>query len=310
MSIQLLKSAFESIQHGTDWSLQLLRITTPRGGSTKYASRQITLEPANQLDSFVHSIAARYLGTDKWAISKRTSVMEYDGTTDSKIVYKLQSDHELISEEYEAFVCAVSTPDVEADSMTFTSAYVIKGSTIVGDEDLPIKLVSMQNPVTTLKHKYAFCRDSGKFQELNEKVLNLRPTVDIIVIGSTVYFLTMNGENLFNMERAYKAVCHTSIETVESTGLVSGIETFKAVAGSGHNPRRFVSFNSERLEALKNARTRKAMAKQFNIPLDADGKFDANVDGAAERIVKMLCNKGMVDPFKMAPVEVSGAKPW
>ena len=93
MSIQLLKSAFESIQHGTDWSLQLLRITTPRGGSTKYASRQITLEPANQLDSFVHSIAARYLGTATWAISKRTSVMEYDGTTDSKIVYKLQSDH-------------------------------------------------------------------------------------------------------------------------------------------------------------------------------------------------------------------------
>ena len=54
----------------------------------------------------------------------------------------------------------------------------------------------------------------------------------------------------------------------------------------------------------------KAMAKQFNIPLDADGNLDATVDGAAERIVKVLCNKGMVDPFKKAPVEVSGAKPW
>lgn len=310
MSIELLKSTFESIQHGTDWSLQLLRITTPRREGTKYASRQITLEPDTRLDSFVHAIAERYLGTDKWALSKRTSVMEYDGTTDAMTIYKLQSDHELIAGEYEAFVNAISNPDVEADSMTFTSAYVIKGSTIVGDEDTPVKLVSMQNPVTTLRHKFSFCRDSGKFKELDEKVLNLRPTLDIIVIGTTVYFLTMNGENLFNMERAYKAVCHTAIDTVESTGLISDIETFKSVAGSGHNPRRFVSFNNDRLEALKNAKTRKAMAKQFNIPLDADGKFDASVDGAAERIVKMLCNKGMVDPFKKAPVEVSGAKPW
>ena len=310
MSIELLKSAFESIQHGTDWSLQLLRITSSRRDGTKYASRQISLEPDTRLDAFVHDIADRYLGTEKGSLSKRTSVLEYDGTTDAMTVYKLQTDHELIAAEYAAFVSAISTPDVEADSMSFTSAYVIKGSTIIGDEDVPIKLVSMQNPVTTLKHKFAFRRDSGRFQELNEKVLNLRPTLDIIVIGSTVYFLTMNGENLFNMERAYKAVCHTSIETVEATGLVSGVETFKAVAGSGHNPRRFVSFNNERLEALKNDRTRKAMAKQFNIPLDVDGKFDATVEGVAERIVKMLCNKGMVDPFKKTPVEVSGAKPW
>lgn len=310
MSIELLKSTFESIPHGNDWSLQLLRITTSKRTGTKYASRQIILEPDTCLNAFVYDIARRYLGTEKGSLSKRSSVLEYDGTTDAMTVYKLETHHELIATEYKAFVNAISMPDVEADSMTFTSAYVIKGTTIVGDDDVPVKLVSMQNPITTLKHKFSCRRDNGKFKELDEKVLNLRPTLDIIVIGTTVYFLTMNGENLFNMERAYKAVCHTAIETVEATGLVVGIETFKTVAGGGHNPRRFVSFNHERLEALKDAETRSTMAKQFNISQDKEGRLDASADGAAERIIKMLCNKGMVDPFKKTPVEVSGSKPW
>ena len=53
------------------------------------------------------------------------------------------------------------------------------------------------------------------------------------------------------------------------------------------------------------------MSKQFNIPLDATGeKFDASVEGAAEKIVKLLCNKGMVDPFEKNAVEVDGARQW
>ena len=310
MSLEILKSAFESIQHGTDWSLQLLRITTSKREGTQYASRQIVLEPEDRLDSFVHGLAKRYLGAEKGSLSKYTSVTVYDGTTDGLTIYKLDSENALIAEEYERFVTAIGNPDVEADSMSFKSAYVIKGSTIVGDEDTPVKLVSIQNPITTLKHKFSPIRDNGKFKELDSQVLSLRPTLDVIVIGSTVYFLTMNGENLFHMERAYKAVCQRTINDIETSDMVGGFEIFKSVAGTGHNPRRFVAFDSERFEALKNTRTRKAMAKQFGIPLDADGKLDATVDGAAERIVKVLCNKGMVDPFKKAPVEVSGAKPW
>lgn len=112
------------------------------------------------------------------------------------------------------------------------------------------------------------------------------------------------------MARAYKYVCHDSVVEVEAAGFISGIDYFKSVAEAGHNPRRFVSFNRERFEALKNTNTRKAMAKQFVIPLDADNKFDATVDGASEKIVKLLFNKGMIDPFKKSPVEVTGAKQW
>lgn len=310
MSLELLKTAFEVISHSTDWSLQLLRITTYKKTGTQYASRQITLEPEGELDSFVKEITDIYLGTGKSALSKYTRVTDYDGTADGKTVYKLSSDNPLIATEFADFISAVADPDVEADSLTYTSAYVIKGSTIVNGEDTPIKLVSMQNPITTLKHKFFPGHDNGKFKGLSEKILSLKPTLDIVVIGTTVYFMTMNGENLFNMERAYRSVCHDVIARIETADMICGFDTFKTVAEAGHNPRRFVSFNSERFEALKNTRTRKAMAKQFDIPLDENGNLDATVEEAAERIVKVLCNKGMVDPFKKVAVEVSGARPW
>lgn len=310
MSIEKLKSAFQSIRHGTDWSLQLLRITISRRDGTKYASRQIILQPDDYLAEFVHGLAERYLGTEKGSLSKYSSVVEYDGTINGLTIYKLDRGNDLISEQFENFANAIGNPDVEADSMSFESAYVIKGSIFVGDEDTPIKLVSMQNPITTLKHKFSLIRDNGKFKKLDSQVLSLRSTWDVVVIGSTVYFLTMNGENLFHMERAYKSVCQSIINSIETADMVVGFDVFKSTATTGHNPRRFVAFNNERFEALKNTKTRKAMAKRFGIPLDADGKLDATVDGAAERIVKVLCNKGMVDPFKNAPVEVSSAKPW
>ena len=310
MSIELLKSAFESIQYTTDWSLQLLKITISKREGTRYASRQIILEPEGKLDCFVANLAKRYLGSEKGSLSKYIDLREYDGTADGMTIYKLEKDNTLISAEYTDFVAAISDPDVEADPIAFTSAYVIKGSTIVGDEDTPIRLVSMQKPITTFKNKYFLNTNNGNFREFDQNALNLRPTLEVVIIGTTVYFLNMNGENLFNMERAYKSVCHERIEEIEASDMIGGLMEFKAVAKSGHNPRKFVSFNYERFEALKNPETRREMAEQFGIPLDADGKLDATDEKAADHIVKVFCNKGMFDPFNKVPVEVSSSKPW
>lgn len=135
--------------------------------------------------------------------------------------------------------------------------------------------------------------------------------MDILVVGETIYFLTLAGENLFNMARSYKAVCHQKVEEVEQADIINGIETFKSAAETGHNPRRFIAFNESRLTALKKKNVRVAMARKFNIPLDADGdKFDATAEGATVKIVKLLCNKGMLDPFEKTAVEVDGARQW
>ena len=171
----------------------------------------------------------------------------------------------------------------------------------------PIKLISMQNPVTALKHK--FLRANGTFTEITDKVISLRTSIDVIIMEDTVYMLTLAGENLFNMERAYKAACTGKLVEIERCSIVTDFAAFSSVAGSGHNPRKFVSFNDAHLQKLKNARSRSKMAKKFNIPMDGE-LFDTTQPGATDKIVKLLCNRGMVDPFDDNPMEVAGSKKW
>ena len=51
------------------------------------------------------------------------------------------------------------------------------------------------------------------------------------------------------------------------------------------------------------------MAKKFSISLDGD-KFDSTKPDTADKIVKLLCDRGMVDPFDDNPKEVAGSKQW
>ena len=60
---------------------------------------------------------------------------------------------------------------------------------------------------------------------------------------------------------------------------------------------------------LNDADNRRKLSKKFKIPLDGD-KFDVSKNGAADKLVKLLCDRGMVDPFDETPMEVSSSKKW
>lgn len=312
MSIATIKNALENLKTCTTWSLQLLNIKVSQRNGIDYRSRQITLAPAGRLAELLDDISSIYLDTDKNSKNKLAQyrgVLTYDGTADAMTMYKLSTTSDLIAEAYSKLTQVIAGPDTESDPFEYKSAYILKGEIIVGGETKPIKLVSMQCPITTLKNKFSL--HNGTFQALTQQVIYLRSTIDVIILDNTVYFLTLSGEKLFDMERSYKTACRTRLEVVEQAGIIHGIEQFKAIAGSGHNPRRFIAFNPSRLEALKRKSKRQEIAKQFSIPLDASGsKFDATIEGASEKIVKLLCDKGMTDPFKNVPVEVDGARKW
>ena len=285
MSIQKITDIFQNLNNCTLWSLQLLNIVTTKKDGIGYSSREIELSPAERLTKLLEDIAEIYLNGKKKALSLYQDVREYDGTANSLTIYKMSTDNE------------------------YTSAYVIKGIINLDGEEVSVKMFSMQNPITTLKNKFA--HDKGRFYEISHQVLSLRPTIDVVVIGETVYFLTMAGENLFNMARSYKKVCQAKVDLIVKNDIVTDTEVFSGIAVSGHNPRRFVSFNEERLAALKKKAKRTSIAAKFSIPLDpASGKFDTTVEGASEKIVKLLCNKGMLDPFDNDAVEVDGARQW
>ena len=68
-----------------------------------------------------------------------------------------------------------------------------------------------------------------------------------------------------------------------------------------------MAFNDEHLKKLENSDDRRRLAEKFGLPL-LEGKFDTTQNGVSEKLVKLLCNKGMVDPFDDLPMEVSSPR--
>ena len=308
MTLGKLKAVFAALPNCTAWSLQLLKISASMQSGTSYTGREITLSPEGTLASFVSEISDRYINESNGVLASYHDITEYDGSTVDKVVYSLSRTNTLIADEYNTLMEAIANPDTELDPLEFKArAYVLRGIICIDNEEKAIKLISIQNPVTSLKHK--FLRANGTFTEITDKVISLRASIDVIIINDTVYMLTLAGENLFNMERAYKATCTMKLEEIEQCNIVTDFAAFSSVAGSGHNPRKFVSFNDSHLQKLKNSRSRAKMAKKFNIPMNGD-LFDTSQPGAADKIVKLLCDRGMVDPFDDNPMEVAGSKKW
>ena len=242
MSISKIKSVFENVATCDAWSLQLLQIKKSKRNGTTYCGREITLSPEGTLTNFLTEISDRYCSQEKGLEKMFESVTDYDGSIVDKTIYKLTTDNELISTEYPSFVEAIGNPDSEVDPLEFsTQAYLLKGVISICGEELSIKMISMQNPVTSLKHKFLCAY--GTFTEISDKVISLRTAIDVVIIENTVYMLTLAGENLFNMERAYKSVCEKQTTNIIDSNIINDAEAFSSIASCGHNPRKFVSFN-------------------------------------------------------------------
>lgn len=308
MSINKLKHVFENATQYKSWSIQLLRIATSKRNGTIYTGREIRLYPEDKISEFVSELSNIYTNSVKGILLSYTDVLEYDGTAMGNIVYRLSTDNELIRDEYDALIKAIAAPDNEINPLEFSAqAYILKGMIKIGDSKYSVKFISMQNPLVKLKHR--FINDGGTFKEISDKVLSLRQNIDVVILEDSVYMLTLAGEKLFNMERSYRAICENKIDQIIACDILSDADAFSRVAGTGHNPRRFISFKESRLEKLKDRNERRKMAEKFNIPI-ADDKFDTTQEGTAEKIVKLLCNKGMLDPFEDTPVEVAASKKW
>ncbi len=308
MSLQKIQAAFEQMNKSDAWSIQLLRIAPRKNTDTVYGAFSITLTPQGKLIEFISEIVAHYINSKNGILTTHTSVQNYDGTTDGQTIYKLHSHNPLISSEYSSLITALSNIDYEANPLSQKmQAYVIQGNVALNGEQIPLVLVSMQNPITTLKHRFLY--EKNTFREIDTNVLTLRPAIDVLILGEDIYFITMAGEKLFNMERAYKTICGNKISILKESGIFSNNDVFESVAVFGHHPRMFVSFNEKRFDILQSKNKREDYAELFNIPL-TDGKFDTSLPESADKLIRLLCNKGMVDPFEESPVEVSSARSW
>ncbi|MCI8300943.1 MAG: DUF4868 domain-containing protein [Lachnospiraceae bacterium] len=308
MSLQKIKQVFDKLSNCTMWSLQLLNAREVHGEFV-YNAHDIVVTTPDAIIEFIRELELAYI-KEKGRLSKYQMVCDYDGSTEGDRIYKIEFSDALISESGEKLIYAMTNPDMKGNALDCSAnAYVLKGNILVDGIQISVKLFTIINPFKVLKHTFMY--DGDSFRILPDKYLSLRRYIDVVMIDDTVYLFNMNGEKLFNMERAYKSVCRDKIEDVISSGIVSDESTFRQCAASGHNPRRFVSFDENRLRKMKDdAGFKNRMAEKFGIIQTPEGILDSSDSENVNRIVKFLCKKGMIDPVNDDPVEVEGARQW
>lgn len=105
----------------------------------------------------------------------------------------MHTDNIFIKDDYSLLIEAIGNPEVEIDPLELRAqAYLLNGIIKIDNEEHSVKLVSMQNPVTTLKHKL-LCAN-GVFKEISDKI-------DVMFYDDAVYMFNLVGEKLFDMER-------------------------------------------------------------------------------------------------------------
>lgn len=312
MSIELIRGIFSDLPKCKEWHLHLLGYTHSKKNGTIYNCRRIELSPQNKINDHIENISTLHIDNEKGKLLKYTDVREYDGSCNGTTVYRISQDNKDITIGLDELLNGVANFDSEADPFEIkTQAYILCGKLTIDKKEHQIKLVAMNSPITTLKNKFVMLGDKGVFSEITKKVLNLRTTINVVIYDKTVYFLDMAGESLFNMERAYKIKCEETIGEIEKMGIVSDFEAFKDTASKGQNPRRFTSFSKRKLELLNDKDNREKVAETFNILLDEKTKqFDTGKKEDSEKLVKVLCGKGMWDILEEVPVEVDSSKGW
>lgn len=311
MSKEFLKEVFGELPDCQAWSLQLLQIKNSTKNGTSYISREISISPDNRVSEYIKQLSDSYAKVGGY-IDDFLSVDDYTGDVVDHAVYKIPRSNQLLKAECDSLVQTVANPNRESDVKKISpNALILQGSIKTSRQeigDTSVLLISMQKPLTFLKNKFSLGAGDS-FKEITDPILTLRKTIDVAIIGDTVYLFNLSGEKLFNMERSYKALCSVEVESISTCDFLTDVEAFKAAATQGRNPRRFVAYNQAHFEALKDIRRRHELAEKFEIPMQGDNIATEKPEDV-EKLVKFLCNKAMLDPCDASPMEVSATKPW
>lgn len=311
MSLELMNHIFSEISNQTNWAIHLLSFKHHKNSGSKYNCRKIELQPVEETGELIRSISDAYIGGDKGILSKYLDVRKYDGTCLGTTIYKIEDDSDIYI-DIQGLFQGIADSDTETDPMENKyQAYILCSNINYSGENHGLKLISMNNPFRSYKEKLCFSFNKGNFKKFEDKLLHLRTSINVVIFDKTVYFLDMAGETLFNMERAYKKKCLACVQKIETMSITSDFDVFKNIATTGHNPRRFVSFNENKLNLMNKNAIRNDVSKKYGIPLTNDGKkFDTSQTKDADRLVKVLCDKAMWDIIEKQPMEVDASKKW
>ena len=300
-----IKAAFLSLIDDDEWNIYSIKAKSPMG-ELVCSARPIVITPRESYSAYLKDVADSYLCGKKPVIDVDFRVRKYDGgALDVKEAFCCKTSDPAIEKSFRIFTSALSNPDVERDAEEIRPNAIAFERFRSGEH---IIFISVHSPLARLKHRWML---SGKsYRMIDKPVLTLSTKIDAIIYNSDAFFLTISGAQLFVTESICKAIANDKVDELAKVKYISGVNVLREISQKGMNPRRFIGYNPERVRRLDDLTFRGKIAAQFGINRDGFGNLDLSDAKDAERFIKVVCNRGMVDPFTDDPVEVRGATKW
>lgn len=174
-------------------------------------------------------------------------------------------------------------------------------------EETRVTFISDMPVVKQIKH--AFLRSAARFDAVEGPLLVLPPTIDAIEMDGKIYFLSAKGINIFSLPYELSNSSGGVLERIQSSGKVGNADAFVEFARKGHNPKRLLRYDEQRLKHLAHKHDGEKLRKKFGISMKR-GKIVTDSEDDVSRLIKVICHRGMLDPFNDDAVEVSGSIKW
>ena len=171
-----------------------------------------------------------------------------------------------------------------------------------------ITLFTIVNPVKCVDH--AFFLSRNEFKEVDGPLLILPTKVGAIRFGNRIYFLSLAFLKLFIPKEEVNRESKKAVDSIVATGRIADEGAFRDYAMKGYNPRRLLNCDEKKVAIISDPKSGRTLREKFGIEMK-NGKLTASTPEEVDRLIKLVTNRGMVDPFnKDAAMEVSGAIKW
>ena len=270
--------------------------------------REISVEQ-DGWKAYLESIEKDYVGDKKPILGEGFSFREYDGSAPEEgVAFHARMSDEPVGTAAGLFLKLAFGADVERGGEDFhDNGFAIRGRTESRDN---IVFVSVRPPSVQLKNRFWLLYDRTEYKPVDRRLLALPKRIDAVFSGTEVWFLTLQGTQMFAPESICRTIARKRIAGMKELRWIEGFGVLEREATKGYNPRRFLAFNEGKVAELDVPSKRKAIARKFKIGLTKAGNVNLSDPVSANKFIKIVCDKAMVDPFDDAPMEVSGAKKW
>lgn len=274
-------------EHSYNWSLYFFKVDNR--GKQPYKMSKVRFKNSSYLSQYATNLLN---ATESFQIEPISGVQNYDGENTKVSCDKLLLTDELISEQWKSFNAAVAaSSDKRIEGKI--NGYLLFGRPS-NAEDRPVTFVKVANPITKLTKRRSVVFSTTAENELDlitDDVCRLYLTVDFIVYSGVMYTFNHTFETLFNLEKTMAKVKKDAIDEIVNTNAFSDTEAFKSLATQYRSSRTFITLKSERVNRIKDKRSRKKVADMLHIPLDDTGNFAISTADEASLLIRYLCYK-------------------